>query len=122
MLLVEDDPLARRVSRVLLEDAGFAVVAAGTGAEAERSMREHAIDVVLTDLNLPDTSGRALASALRALRPELGVVFVSGHDRDHPEVTAATREHGAAFIPKPVDMDQVTAALRGALARGAATS
>jgi DNA-binding response OmpR family regulator len=71
ILVVEDEALVRDVVAQVLRRAGYAVVAAATGAEAEAVCRGHpgALDLLLVDVGLPDASGTDLARRLRAVRP-----------------------------------------------------
>lgn len=108
VLLVEDEPSMRSVTRRLLERAGHAVLLAGGGDEALQVARDHAgrIDVVLTDVMLPGTRGPAVAEAVQQLRPEAGLLFMSGF----PE--ASLRDSGslpadAHLLEKPFTGEQL---------------
>jgi len=81
VLLVEDDPLVRKVARRILEGAGLGVLEAAGAEEAEAVCRRHAgpIDLLLTDIVLRNANGRDLADQLRALRPDMKVLFMSGY-------------------------------------------
>lgn len=105
VLLVEDEVASRLVLRDFLEDEGFTVLHAATAAAALKAANHHAssIDVLLTDLNLPDLRGPELANTLRQALPALKVVYMSG------EVEA---DVGAdTLLPKPLDLDAVAAAV-----------
>jgi DNA-binding response OmpR family regulator len=80
ILVVEDESQVRDVVAQMLRRAGYAVVAAATGAEAEAVCRGHpgALDLLLVDVGLPDASGTDLARRLRALRPAAQVLLTSG--------------------------------------------
>jgi len=94
ILLVEDEPLVRKVARRILEGASHAVLEAAGAEEAEAVCRRHAglIDLLLTDIVLRNANGRDLADQLRQLRPEMKVLFMSGYTGH-----AAVRRH----IPAP---------------------
>ncbi len=81
ILLVEDEPQVRKVAAVILRQAGFTVLEAGSGADALAlaAKHGHGIDLLLTDMVMPGMNGRQLAEALRALRPGLRVLFMSGY-------------------------------------------
>lgn len=80
VLVVEDEPAVRRVMRIALELAGCTVHEASNGEEALELMHRlgREVDLVIADLLMPRTSGTILATALRRVRPELPVLFVSG--------------------------------------------
>lgn len=80
VLVVEDHAVVRHGLCVLLESAGLHCVAdVGTGAAAEGAIKEHAPDVVLLDLGLPDVEGLELLRRLRATASEVAVVILTMH-------------------------------------------
>ncbi|MGX6600575.1 PAS domain S-box protein [Micromonosporaceae bacterium Da 78-11] len=81
LLLVEDEDALREVTHRILDRAGYRVLVAGDGAQALQVLRAHPgrIDVLLTDVIMPGLLGKALADAVRADRPEIAVVFMSGY-------------------------------------------
>jgi len=81
ILLVEDEPLVRKVARRILEGASLQVLEADGADEAEAVCRHHVgpIDLLLTDIVLRNANGRDLADQLRALRPDMKVLFMSGY-------------------------------------------
>jgi two-component system, cell cycle sensor histidine kinase and response regulator CckA len=115
VLLVEDEDALRSLLRELLESFGYSVLEAGLGADALRVAREHpgAIHVLLSDLVMPQMTGRELAERLTRLRPETKVLFMSGY-----AAGAAPRHEipgGAAYIEKPFTADAVAGAIRALL-------
>lgn len=81
LLLVEDDPSNRMTLAALLEEAGFAVVTAGSYAEAEKWLNHpRPIDAVLLDQSLGDGFGTGLIPLVRHHMPGAKVVFVTGAD------------------------------------------
>ena len=81
VLLVEDDPLVLDMASRGLADAGYTVLEARHGREALDLVRDHAgrLDVVITDLGMPDMDGNELARHLHAERPGLPVILISGY-------------------------------------------
>jgi PAS domain S-box-containing protein len=81
ILLVEDEPAVRAIAARMLQKAGYEVVEARDGEEglrvAEREIGQ--LDLLLTDVVMPRLSGPELATRLRALRPELPVIYCSGY-------------------------------------------
>jgi two-component system, cell cycle sensor histidine kinase and response regulator CckA len=119
VLLVEDDPEVRSLFSRFLDKAGYAVIEAVDGRDALETFdaRGVDIDVIITDVVMPNVSGPALVSALRARRPDIKVLYVSGY-AEQLEATAATGPN-ATLLHKPVTrsmlVDEVAALLRGTL-------
>lgn len=78
ILFVEDSSLFREMQSLLLEKAGFAVSAHDTASSALAAARNQTFDLVVIDYELPDMNGEQLMLQLRAIQPEVGVIFVSG--------------------------------------------
>jgi CheY-like chemotaxis protein len=78
ILCVDDERIALAIRKHLLEKAGYIVLAAETAIEAMNLFRVHPIDLVITDHLLLGASGRELARELRAARPNLPVMLLSG--------------------------------------------
>jgi CheY-like chemotaxis protein len=81
VLVVEDDKHVREVIRLVLEQAGYRVLATGSGEDALRASTAHegAIHLVIADVVMPEMNGRAVVEALRSARPGLRALYVSGH-------------------------------------------
>ena len=81
LLVVEDEPLVRRVAEATLSELGYAVLEARSGVEALELFEndERGVDLLVTDLVMPQMSGRELARRLRKRKPDLPVLFVSGY-------------------------------------------
>jgi PAS domain S-box-containing protein len=116
VLVVEDDAAVRALASETLRRAGFVPVCVAEGADALAWLREEAagIRAVVLDWTLPGTSGGEVLGALRATRPDVPVVLVSGHP---PEVAAhALGARGAdAFLQKPFLPAELVLRLREAL-------
>jgi CheY-like chemotaxis protein len=116
LLLVEDESALRTLLVRALVAANFVVFEAGNGAEALEQARDHegALDVLVTDLRLPEIGGRALADELRITRPGLGLVFMSGW--------AGTLESelpaNSTFLPKPFRPSDLVASVQRILEAG----
>jgi PAS domain S-box-containing protein len=117
VLLAEDEEAVRRTSKRMLERAGYHVLAARHGADALRMLDQvkGAVDVLVTDVSMPEVDGVALASRARAQVPGLPVVFVSGYSDVLTEQTL--RGMDAVFLPKPFSAEQLTTAVAEMLAR-----
>lgn len=114
VLLVEDEPAIRALLAQCLEAEGYDLVLAGSGAEALSLCMEteHAIDLVVADLNLPDVLGSEVASRLRSRTPDLPVVFMSGSLDTATQVAEVTR---IPVLTKPFSLAEFNRAVRGAL-------
>ena len=105
VLLVEDEPGVRAVAREALESHGYRVIEAQHGVEALAVAAAHAgpIDLLVTDMVMPQMGGRELAQRLRALRPALRVLFMSGYT-DDVILRRGASEAPPAFLQKPFAM------------------
>jgi len=115
VLIVEDEDSLRSLLRELLESFGYSVLEAGQGVDAMRVAREHSgtIHLLLSDLGMPQMTGRELADRLTRLRPGIKVLFMSGY------AAGAAPNHevpaDAAYIEKPFTADALAGALRALL-------
>jgi PAS domain S-box-containing protein len=116
ILLVEDEPAILEMSTIMLERLGYTVLAAATPGEAVRLAQEHPgrIDLLLTDVIMPEMNGRDLAKNLLSTYPDIRRLFMSGY-------TASVIAHhgvldqGVHFIHKPFSMKDLGEKLREAL-------
>jgi PAS domain S-box-containing protein len=107
ILLVEDEEPVRRVAARCLERAGYRVLAVADGEDALRiAAATPKIDLLLTDVVMPGMSGPRLADHLRAARPSLPVLFMSGFSRDLPESLAPPP---GALLQKPFTPERLAA-------------
>jgi PAS domain S-box-containing protein len=98
LLLVEDDSSVRRVTASLLKSAGYIVIEAESGKEALYAFSKYPkIDLVITDLVMPEMGGRELAEKLRHLIPETRILFMSGYADD----AVPSAENAIGFLEKP---------------------
>lgn len=116
ILLVEDEDLVRQVARRILEMRGYTVLEAASGREALLvSQQTHGpIHLMLTDVVMPGMSGGETAERLRAQRPELKVLFMSGHT-ENSIVHHGVLDPGVAFIQKPFRSDLLVHKVRQVL-------
>jgi two-component system cell cycle sensor histidine kinase/response regulator CckA len=116
ILVVEDEPVVRRLARMALEEVGYAVIEASDGVEALAALQrtDHSIQFVLSDVVMPGMGGQELARILRSDRPELPLLFMSGYQGE--DVTdRGLLEPGAAFIQKPFAPQELTRRVRSLL-------
>jgi PAS domain S-box-containing protein len=101
VLVVEDEDSVRTFMRQALSAQGYQVVEAGNGREAlELLKRGEAVDLVLTDLIMPDLGGRELAERVREMAPDLPILYSSGYSRDVGSFQEML-ENGEHFLAKP---------------------
>jgi signal transduction histidine kinase len=118
ILLVEDEPEVREMTRELLEADGYRVLSAGRPDEAmERARRlDGPIHLLLTDVVMPQMNGRELAERLTDMRPDLKVLFMSGYT-DDALVRVGVSDTRALFLGKPFTRAMLAAKVREALER-----
>lgn len=115
VLLVEDEPFVALVAQQILEDEGFAVHLAASGADALSIVKGvgRGVRAALVDFGLPDVRGDDLVAQLRSVLPDLSVVIASGYGAE--ELTALFRgQPGIGIVSKPYDGNALLTALRQA--------
>lgn len=116
ILLVEDEPSVQALSRRVLSRAGFQVLLAATPSEALALADDHEVDLVVSDVAMPEMSGPLLAAALARKRPALRVLFVSGYTLDDL-VERGMGDAGIDLLSKPFSPQELVDRVRAALAR-----
>jgi two-component system cell cycle response regulator DivK len=117
VLLVEDSDAIRDAFTILLEDAGYTVLGAGTGEDALRLAAEHVPDLVLLDMGLPDMTGLDVVRQIKADAATAGIAVVAVTGRDEDADRRACLAAGcAAYIVKPVNTQKLVRDLPGFMA------
>jgi PAS domain S-box-containing protein len=116
ILLVEDEPMILELTTTMLQRFGYTVLAAGTPSEAVKLAQEHpdSINLLLTDVIMPEMNGHDLAQNLLSLYPGMKLVFMSGYTANviaHHGVL----DEGVHFIQKPFSAKNLALKLREAL-------
>jgi PAS domain S-box-containing protein len=116
VLLVEDEHGVRRLARLSLERHGYTVLEASSGREAiELSQTyEGDIEVLLTDVVMPELNGREVSERLRVHRPDLKVLYMSGYN-DDAVVRHGVVDSPVAFLQKPFDARTLATKVRDVL-------
>src|SRR5436190_9443103 len=117
ILVLEDDISVRHISVRVLRSLGYDVIEAATGDDAQQLINKRAdkkIDLLLTDMVMPQMSGRRFADWLRKTSPQTKIVFISGYLEEslHPR---DRRDREMFFLPKPFDSEQLATKIRQAL-------
>jgi CheY-like chemotaxis protein len=100
ILVVEDEPALARVVTRILTNGGYHVLTATAGAEALDLFRQHGCDALLTDVIMPEMSGRRVAEVIHSSRPDLPVLYMSGYSNGLLGTTHVL-DGEIAFIEKP---------------------
>ncbi len=116
ILLVEDEPMILTMATQMLVGQGYHVLTAASPWEAIRLAKEHArsIDLLMTDVIMPEMNGRDLAKHLLTISPNIKRLFMSGYTANVIEPHGVLDE-GVHFIQKPFSMKDLAAAVREAL-------
>jgi DNA-binding NtrC family response regulator len=116
ILAVDDDGAVLNLLRHTLREAGYRVLVASGGWDAIREFESSgkSVELLLTDVIMPDLTGPVLAERLRSQKPDLRVLFISGfHDADLVQRFVTRR--GFTLLPKPFTVDALLRVVREAL-------
>jgi signal transduction histidine kinase/CheY-like chemotaxis protein len=118
ILVVEDEKAVRDLTVRILQQLGYTILTASSGAEALAISQSHAgpIDLLLTDVVMPNMSGRQLADKLQASRPDTKVLFLSGYT-ENTVVHHGVLDAGVEFLPKPFSRENLSRKLREVMAK-----
>lgn len=120
ILIVEDEPFLRDVLNHALTEHGYSIFLAENGRKALATLTSHPVDVILTDILMPEMEGFELLLALRLRYPEIPVFAMSGGSGslDSDYLLTTSREFGAVQVfEKPVDLAALLRALESTLSR-----
>ena len=115
VLLVEDEPEVRALTRDILHMHGYRVLETAGPAQAEQICRDHAgpIHALLTDVVMPQMSGRALAARLSPMRPAMRILYMTGYD--DAILIGHSGQESAPLLTKPFTPAELAAKLRAVL-------
>ena len=113
ILLVEDEDGLRSLNARGLRSRGYSVIEAANGIEAMEALEEKngAVDLVVSDVVMPEMDGPTLLKEMRGKNPNLKIIFVSGYAEDAFEKSLPENEQ-FAFLPKPFTLTQLVAAVK----------
>jgi two-component system, NtrC family, response regulator HydG len=104
ILVVDDDPTNAGVLADILEVKGFKVYAANSGKEALAILRDHPVDILLTDVKMPGMNGLELYRATRETHPKLVTILMSAYAADEL-IQQGLAEGIKTVLNKPLDID-----------------
>ena len=114
VLVADDEPNIRRVFEAALSRDGYTVLTAENGKRALDLAHANAIDILVTDLIMPDMTGVELLQKLKAIHPTCAALVVTGYGTISSAVEAM--RHGAYnYLPKPPDLDEIRVMIKKAL-------
>ncbi|MDN3521456.1 two-component system response regulator GlrR [Halomonas ramblicola] len=116
ILLVDDDVSLLKLLGMRLESRGYRVTTAESGRDALKALEVDRPDLVLTDLRMDEMDGLALFQEVQRQVPGLPVILLTAHG-SIPDAVSATRQGVFSFLTKPVDRDELFAAIEEALAQ-----
>ena len=113
ILLVEDEEGLRSLNARGLRSRGYSVIEASNGVEALEALEEKngAVDLVVSDVVMPEMDGPTLLKTMRGTNPDLKIIFVSGYAEDAFEKSLPENQQ-FAFLPKPFTLSQLVAAVK----------
>jgi signal transduction histidine kinase/ActR/RegA family two-component response regulator len=119
ILVVEDEPQIRQMACEFLSESGYKLLVAANGVEALRILKEEsaAIDLILTDVVMPEMNGRELAEHVAVARPGAKVLYMSGYTND-AIVRHGVLDSGTWFVQKPFSPDALARKIREVLDSG----
>jgi PAS domain S-box-containing protein len=115
ILVVEDDDDLKAYLAEMLRGLGYQILVAGTAAAAVQIIEQsHHIDLLLTDVVMPELNGRELGKLALSIRPELKVLYMSGYPRN-AVISHGRLDEGVELLQKPISQAQLAARIRGLL-------
>ncbi len=117
ILLVEDDRALRSMVTKSLESNGYKVISAedSVNANDQTKRRWGIVDLILSDINLPGLTGGEYADYLKAINPDLKIIYMSGAPVTDKAVQQHLHDQSATFLAKPFSLEEMNQAIRTAL-------
>ncbi len=118
ILIVEDDQIVRDLAQIILKRHGYKIISAESGPQALECLASHAasVDMLLTDVVMPDMNGRELFKRVSEIYPNMKVLYMSGYT-DNVIVHRGILEEGIFFLQKPFSAQLLTTKVREVLER-----
>jgi two-component system cell cycle sensor histidine kinase/response regulator CckA len=120
ILLVEDEEGLRSLNARGLRSRGYSVIEASNGIEAMEALEQKngAVDLVVSDVVMPEMDGPTLLKAMRVRNPHLKIIFVSGYAEDAFDKSVLSDEDQFAFLPKPFALSALVEKVKQTMAPG----
>ncbi|MBI4045308.1 MAG: response regulator, partial [Devosia nanyangense] len=117
ILLVEDEESVRAFSARALKTTGYEVFEADSGEEALEVLEEigYEVDLIISDVVMPEMDGPALLKRVRQTKPDIKVIFVSGYAEESVRKDIED-DQSVEFLPKPYSLDQINSKVKEVLA------
>jgi PAS domain S-box-containing protein len=118
ILLAEDEETVRELHKMILEGVGYTIIEATDGEDAFDKFKEHMedIDILVTDVVMPKLGGKILSEEIRKIRPDMKVLFMSGHTKDIIEERGMLDDE-LSYLTKPVKTFELLKLVRETLDR-----
>ncbi len=114
ILVVDDEVNTRQGLKTALEDDGYTVITAASGAQAKQILEKNKINLLMTDLKMPGIDGLDLLHMARSIAPEMAIIIITGFGSIETAVKAM-KDGAYDFLTKPVDIDKLSALVEKAL-------
>ncbi len=105
-LVVDDESIIRLSLKRFLEDEGFHALTASTGIDALKKIEENQPDIVILDIQLPDTNGLTLLQTIKEMNPSITVIMITGH-ADVKGAVEAMKIGALDYLKKPIDFENL---------------
>ena len=116
ILVVDDEQSMRDFLRMMLEKQDYEVITSPSGTEALNEIRKSAVDLVITDIKMPDMGGIELLERVKKVNPETGVIVITAYG-SHETAVEAMKLGAEDYITKPFDVDEFSIIIRRSLQR-----
>ena len=116
VLVVDDEPSMRQMLSYVLKREGYDVVVASNGGDALRALSSQAIDLLVSDIRMPDMSGVEVLKAARRMDGDIAGIMITAYASTETAVEAL-RLGATDYVSKPFDLDELKLVVRGALER-----
>ncbi len=114
ILVVEDDRNVREMTAESLRELGYSVLEAADGPEALNLLENERVDLIFTDIVMPQMNGRQLADAVTEKWPDIRILYTTGYTRN-AIVHNGVLDHGVSLLAKPFSLEQLAHKVREAL-------
>lgn len=117
ILIIDDEPQIRSMIRLLLERAGYSVMEAADGVEGIRLFRENPVNLIITDLIMPNKDGIGMIIELKKEFPDAKIIAMSGGGLNRPEgyLRGAQKLGAACTLSKPINRQELLRVVKDTL-------